>query len=508
MSYSLLYSMHSASVGDEHRADASVKAAIYDLNIDRSVRYACTNTAAADYLLETLSKPPTNVFDIRYRSDALSDLLADPTLLGDLISVLKGYDSLKSEASEMRGGIFRYGAASSSADSLDCEYERAYISAHFLRNVIAYFEELAQLLDGYMLTSEALTELRSLCRSVSQDERLRAVERNAQQFRSETAEGQSFKVTVQLDSALELDIAELIDLEPKPKKKERPELLSVLRRKKKDSIPCRVDIGTSALDNTDLALSGALSTLAECYEAIATCLYERLYGLSEELKFYRAALDIAQTLRRAGLPLCKPEVLEPEADVLDGTGICDILLLTEGKNGSNIVPNDISIPKDKNGILVRGDNNCGKTSFLRSVGCAQLFAQSGLFVCAKSFRASVRHGIFSHFSSAEKELTENDTAGRFEGEVQDIAAILNELRPFSLVLLNETFQTTAYSEGAEGMKLILDALPLAAVKYIFVTHMLSVFELFEGTEEKIITLETGKGEDMYKLLPFDLRPKQ
>ncbi len=498
MRYSLLYSEKIS--GEAPIADTSVKSAIYDLNVDRSVRYACKNTVAADYLLEVLSRPLRCVKDIRYRNAALNDMLKAPELLDGLFSVLKGYDSLKTETEEMNGGIFRYGAATSTADRLDCAYERVYINAHFLRNVIAYIREIGQLLSGFELSSEALIKLKDLSIGVSQDSGFRELEKDAEQFRNETPENYRFTLSLRLDRLLELDRAELISVEPK--KKERFNPLSALRHRKKDEIPQYVDIGNAAADNTELALSEALDTLADCYEAIADSLYEPLYGLSEELKFYRAALDIETTLRTSGLPLCTPEVLEAEANTVDAVEVCDILLLSEGKNGESIVANDISVSENKHGVLVRGDNNCGKTSFLRSIGCAQLFAQSGLFVCAKSFRASLRYGIFSHFSSAEKELRDNDTAGRFEGEVQDVAAMLNKIRPYSLVLLNETFQTTAYSEGAEGMKLILDALPLAKTKYIFVTHMLSVFELFGGAEESIITLRTGEGDAKYKLLPF------
>ena len=118
-----------------------------------------------------------------------------------------------------------------------------------------------------------------------------------------------------------------------------------------------------------------------------------------------------------------------------------------------------------------------------------------------------RYGIFSHFSSAEKEFEDNDAAGRFEGEVKDIAAMIDKLRPYSLILLNETFQTTAYTEGAEGMKLILDALPMNGSKYIFVTHMLTVFKLFGEDSAEAVMLKTGEDCEKYKLIPFVL-PKE
>lgn len=186
-----------------------------------------------------------------------------------------------------------------------------------------------------------------------------------------------------------------------------------------------------------------------------------------------------------------PTVLEKEEAVLSAKGIYDMLLFTEGKKGDQIITNDITL--NRAGILAMGDNNCGKTSFLRAVGSSVLFAQNGLFVCADSMTVSIFDGVFSHFSSEEKDFTEtNDAAGRFEGEVRDISAIINAVKPYSLILLNETFQTTAYKEGAVGMKEILDVMPLIKVKYIFVTHMKAIFPLFKDGEVTVLKADKFK----------------
>jgi DNA mismatch repair ATPase MutS len=142
--------------------------------------------------------------------------------------------------------------------------------------------------------------------------------------------------------------------------------------------------------------------------------------------------------------------------------------------------------------LVVGDNNCGKTSFLRALGTAVLFAQNGLFVCAKEMKSSIYKAIFTHFSSAEDDFCETDAAGRFEGEVKEIAAIMDAIEPHSLVLLNETFQTTAYREGAQGMKEILQIFPDINCKYVFVTHMSAIFEIFPKDEATVLTANKFK----------------
>ena len=500
MRYSLLYA---GGGGDGVNAESSqgIREAIYNLNIDRMVESACQSAINGEYFLSVLSKPLTEVGDVTYRREILQDLIDSPAVLDGLISVFKGYDSLREESEEMAKGIFRYGAGHSVDAMIDCAYERAYISAHFMRNVVAYINGISSVLSELTPASEGLRRLKEFCDRVTADGLIADAERTAELFQNETAENYRFRINLYHDALLRLERAELTDIVPKRKERFNP--LSALKPKKKEEIPSVVDIGTSAADNVDNATAFALEELADYYDAFGNGLFRRLYGMGEELRFFKAAYDLYKRLTDAGLPICYPTVLPAESNTMRAKGICDILLLGEGKDHSTIVPNDAVMGSGAEGILVRGDNNCGKTSFLRSVGTAQLFAQSGLFVCAEEFTASVRYGIFSHFSSAEKEFEDkNDAAGRFEGEVRDIAALLRKLRPYSLVLLNETFQTTAYREGAEGMKLILDALPINGTKYVFVTHMLTVFKLFGESADNVVMLKTGEDGVKYKLVPY------
>ena len=53
------------------------------------------------------------------------------------------------------------------------------------------------------------------------------------------------------------------------------------------------------------------------------------------------------------------------------------------------------------------------------------------------------------------------------------------------------------------MKLILDALPINGSKYIFVTHMLTVFKLFNNSADNVVMLKTGEDGVKYKLVPYN-----
>ncbi len=462
-------------LNEKQAASTELKEAIYNLNIDRMAEYACSKGKALDFFLSTLATPVSRD-EALYRAEILRDFIAFPELLTELLQIFRTFDNLRFETEEMTREIFRYGVPAGAGGLLDCAYEELYINAHFARNVIACFSEMFELFSRFDVKSKGLCEMKKLCVSIKESNCVERVESSAQIFRSESVEGYRFTLKTELDEYMQgvrFSIAEIRDAGEKEKKK----ILGILKKTPKLK---SVDIGSSAEDNVSFALTGALSELSGVFYDIAAGLYSDFYGIGEELQFYCVACDMARALKAKGVSYTFPSLLPAEDDRIVGTELFDMLLLSEGKDSKSIVKNDISL--ENHGMVVMGDNNCGKTSFLRAVGSAVIFAQSGMFVCADSFESSMRSGIFSHFSSAEKDFTIGDAAGRFEGEVIEIAKIINSLTPYSLVMLNETFQTTAYSEGAEGICDILEALPSINAKYIFVTHMKSVPKLLSDTE--------------------------
>lgn len=165
-----------------------------------------------------------------------------------------------------------------------------------------------------------------------------------------------------------------------------------------------------------------------------------------------------------------PSLLPAEEDRIAAAGLRELMLLSNGA-GSETVPNDLSLGKEFSGLLVKGLTDSGKTVYLRAVGSAQLLLRHGLPVLAEHAEMSIRYGFFSHFSSAEEEFLSGDAAGRFDQEAKELAKIIGQLQPYSLLLLNETFQTTSYREGTESMYNILRFMPKLRTKYIFVTHL-------------------------------------
>lgn len=481
---SLLYSDTVPNV----KSSQTLKEAIYNLNIDRMTEFACKNKKHCEYFLSVISRPAPSLDDVTYRAQILRDFIDFPQLLPELMLIFKSYDNLSFETEEMTKEIFRYGVPASISGLMDCTYEELYINAHYARNVIAYFSEIRDILERFEVTSPGLTRIKSFCAQMNDSKCITEVEKAAELFRSENPESYRFAVKATLDEAMNAIHCTLSDIEDCTVK-EKKNLRDLF--KKKEAVPSQIDIGSSSAESSSTAITYAIGELSMLFSDIASGIYSVCYGLGEELQFYAVATDIEKNIRRCNMSYTFPTVLEKEEAVLSAKGIYDMLLFTEGKKGDQIITNDITL--NRAGILAMGDNNCGKTSFLRAVGSSVLFAQNGLFVCADSMTVSIFDGVFSHFSSEEKDFTEtNDAAGRFEGEVRDISAIINAVKPYSLILLNETFQTTAYKEGAVGMKEILDVMPLIKVKYIFVTHMKAIFPLFKDGEVTVLKADKFK----------------
>ena len=84
-------------------------------------------------------------------------------------------------------------------------------------------------------------------------------------------------------------------------------------------------------------------------------------------------------------------------------------------------------------FMITGANQGGKSTYLRSIGIAQLLMQCGLFVPASFFRANVCDCIFTHFTREEDEAM---SSGKLDEELQRISGIVDKITSNSLVLLN------------------------------------------------------------------------
>ncbi len=138
-----------------------------------------------------------------------------------------------------------------------------------------------------------------------------------------------------------------------------------------------------------------------------------------------------------------------------------------------VVGNDVTAD-GKPLVIITGANSGGKSTFLRSVGQAQLMTQCGMFVTARSLRTSVCRQVFTHFI---REEDPEMVSGRLDEELSRMSAIADQLGPHCLVLFNESFAATNEREGSEIARQVVRALLEAGIRVFFVTHQ---FDLADG----------------------------
>jgi MutS domain V len=186
--------------------------------------------------------------------------------------------------------------------------------------------------------------------------------------------------------------------------------------------------------------------------------------LRAELGFYVGCLNLADRLAAKGAPVSVPEPGPPAPFTFSGTDLRDSCL--ELQSPGTVVGNDVQAD-GKSLVIITGANSGGKSTFLRSVGVAQLMMQCGLFVTAGSYRANVTRGIFTHFI---REEDASMTSGRLDEELRRMSTIAGRIGPNCLMLFNESFAGTNEREGSEIGRQVVSALLDAGIKVFFVTH--------------------------------------
>ena len=115
------------------------------------------------------------------------------------------------------------------------------------------------------------------------------------------------------------------------------------------------------------------------------------------------------------------------------------------EDGEIFIPNDIELDQEKQQIMmISGPNMSGKSAILRQTALIIIMAQIGSYVPAKEVNIGITDKIFTRVGASDN-ISQGEST--FMVEMNEAAAILNNLTSKSLILLDEIGRGTSTYDG-------------------------------------------------------------
>jgi MutS domain V len=439
---------------------ADIPASSGDLIQDLELAAVLEAMAAGDKLLYEISARVmlaslTGPADIRYRQRILADCIARPEIIRQMYGIAVG-------ALEDKRKVWGFWASQRPTSILSGAVSQ-------LEVLVARLRELRQVADDHAatFTSDGLvTLLRSLQRDLD-DEYFGALSGHLRQLRFR--DGELMSMQLGRDNSGIDYVLRSGSTRRGWRERARIEPRSVYSF----SIPPRDDAGGQALE--DMASRG-INLVANAAAQSADHVSGYLTMLRNELGFYVSCLNLHDQLTARGQPVTFPDPAPWSPAVF----ACDDLRDTSlALRSGHVVGNDVNAD-GKPLVIITGANSGGKSTFLRSTGLARLMMQAGLFVTARSLRASTCAQIFTHFI---REEDPDMVSGRLDEELKRMSVIASQIGPHSLVLFNESFAATNEREGSEIGRQVVRALLEADIRVFFVTHQFDFADSFRRQQD-------------------------
>lgn len=466
-----------------------------DLELETLLRaMACDDDLVLEVARKALLTSTRNdIQTVLYRQGALKDCVENPALIRELYDLMGAVGEATRKHWWSLSSAYPSSVLHSSADLMQ-------FSLGMLRKLRSIADERAG-----QFKSEAFSTLFAMLRKELSDEYLAAVQNHLTEL--------SFRKGILLNAELgEWNESRNLMLCRVPDKQQNW-LEQILRKGPRGytfRLHPRDEAGARILSNMDhrgirrvaVALAQAADHVLGFFKALRT-----------ELAFYVGCLNLHSRFAAKGEPICFPTPGPAGERNHCFRGLYDVCLSLQMER--RVMGNTVDAD-GRNLLIITGANQGGKSTFLRSIGLAQLMMQSGMFVGAESFRAELCPAVFTHY---KREEDPSMTSGKFDEEIARMSAIVDQITPNSLMLFNESFAATNEREGSEIAKQIVCALLESRVKVFYVTHLYTfassfmnrsgqdtlflraerkadgarTFKLVEGEP-----LETSYGEDLYR----------
>ncbi len=452
---------------------------VQDLGLDVVINAAASGDRfIADVVSNALLNPATTVEQVQHRHQVLTDVLAQPALIRDLYRCTV-------EALEAERGVRR------------SWFTQTHSTAALRRAV-----------DVVSVLMDHLRELRRLAednRDLVQSAPLQGLlERQAHDLAEDYLDEVSEYLRALRSEAISVD-AHLgkwnsvrgYELHRPPAHRPWKELAPPpLGHAYTFVIPPRDDAGADALS---AMRDRSVGQVAEVLDRSARHILGWLTELRTQTAFYLGCVNLDQALVDTGTPTCLPTVTPAGDGRLTARGLRDPALAL--RTGGPVVGNDVE-GDGKLLLLITGANSGGKSTFLRSLGLAQMMAQAGMPVAAEQATLDLRTGVFTHF---RREEDASMTSGKLDEELRRMSGLVDRLPAGGLVLLNESFASTYEHEGTAIATDVVTALMDRAVRVAYVTHMYALAHAFTESEDaRVLPLHAERSDDgtrTFRILP-------
>ncbi len=411
--------------------------------------------------------------EIVYRQEILRDCLRNPEFIVRLYDtccdVLKGWDDLGRKAKEKVGNRDPFSVLVTDIHLLQLFAKGLTRMKALLRE---YEEELKA--PGLIGFKARLEELFSDKTEADLKRILEDISFYAERMEVDANSGQRMVIKSKLvmecslGDGLKFDGFRLEDVASKERKLRGPNspigrMQDFLQARTPDSVVVQKD--TPMFDYADKLEFGIVRHVMNYCTGFMTHFQSFFDQLHIQAGFYRGAVNLADHLKRFDLNYCYPKVVSQ--GTLRFKELKEVVMAMEQRIeavGNTCDMEDIML------LIVTGANQGGKSTFLRSIGIAQVMMQCGLMVAAERYESGIFPSLFTHFTRREDSAM---NSGRLDEELGRMNQIVENLGERSMVLLNESFATTTEKEGSVIAYDIIKALNEAGVKVLTVTHLLS-----------------------------------
>lgn len=460
---------------------------------------------------------------IKYRQDAIDDFINIKTLLPTLYSTIT--DMLTNDRANVHNieSVQSFTALNGQIAALDCYIEcidrlhefycknKDSIKSEAITKLFSHFEDIYSS-DDYSHIKECMAELHKAV-----DNRVRSV-----------------TVAINFDEEMLPVSAGIVDYSTVPAGIKPSVFDRIIYRGAKfpetivkgklytKYIPTKTVTNETDINEVDKALFNELERITDRYirtlsDAMATYRkigFEEIYALETQLDFYSGVVRFIESAAARGIEMCRPEILPADKRYCEIKGLFDVAFykrisaINHDKTGDKlIVRNDIIFDDSARFYILTGANNGGKTTFVRAVGICQLLSQAGLYAPARECKISLCDYIYTNFPK-EEEVGINSS--RFTTEIKEFKEISKTITNQSLLLMNESIQSTTPKECVEIASELVKIFAIIGARGVFATHLTDIARMCdeinkdEDIRSKLLSIvmaaDEETGERKYKIV--------